>query len=98
MRQLWPHPLRRITLMPFPRFSFSLPPIDTFSFFAGFAAATLIFLLLYRFRKPVGAIRPFISNLLWQLRESLTAGTERNLRDDLLQLAQTMHLAGSVFA
>src|SRR5439155_27319031 len=32
------------------------------------------------------------------LRESLTAGTERNLRDDLLELAQTMHLAGSVFA
>jgi HEAT repeat protein len=82
--------------MPFPRIT--IPPIDGFSFWAGFAAATLIFVLLYRFRRELGLARQAFSDLLWRIRETLTAGTERNLRDDLLQLAQTMHLAGSVFA
>src|SRR5689334_2147491 len=82
--------------MPFPRITF--PPLDPFSFWAGFAAAALIFFVLYRFRRQLGLIRPAISNLLWRLRESLTAGTESSLREDILHLAQTMHLAGSVFA
>jgi HEAT repeat protein len=76
----------------------SLPDIDTFSFWLGFAAAALIVFLLWWFRKPLGAARQFIYDRLRGLRETLTSGTERALREDVIRYAQTAHLAGSLFA
>ena len=76
----------------------SLPPIDTFSFWLGFASAAVIVLLVYRFRRPLGAARQAIYDRLRGLRETLTSGTERALREDVIRYAQTAHLAGSLFA
>ncbi|MBM2850745.1 MAG: hypothetical protein HW418_3687, partial [Anaerolineales bacterium] len=66
----------------------SLPPIDTFSFWLGFASAAVIVLLLYRFRRPLGAARQAIYGRLRGLRETLTSGTERALREDVIRYAQ----------
>jgi len=76
----------------------TFPPIDTFSFWLGFASAAFIVLLLYWFRRPLGLARQMLAEEFQRLRESLTAGTEKRLREDTLRFAQTAHLAGSIFA
>ena len=75
-----------------------IPPIDAFSFWLGFASAAFIFLLLYWFQRPLRLARQILSELFQHLREALTAGTEKRLREDTLRFAQTAHLAGTVFA
>lgn len=76
----------------------SLPPIDNFSFWLGFASAAAIVLLVWWFRRPLGAARQAVYDRLRGLRETLTSGTERALREDVIRYAQTAHLAGSLFA
>ncbi len=53
----------------------TLPDIDSFSFWLGFAAAALIVVLLYRFRRPLLAGRQMVYDRLRGLRETLTSGT-----------------------
>ncbi len=76
----------------------TIPPIDSFSFILGFAAAAGLVLLFFWFRRPLADGRQVLSDRLRGLRESLTSGTERSLREDVLRFAQTAHLAGSLFA
>jgi hypothetical protein len=80
--------------MPLPRF----PEIDLFSYGFGFATAALLALLLFLFRRQLAAGRAALGLRLRGLRDFLTAGTERRWREDVLQFAQTNHLAGSLFA
>lgn len=54
--------------------------------------------VLYRYRQPLGELRAGLLERLRGVRQSLTSGTERSLREDLLRFAQTQHLAGSLFA
>lgn len=74
-----------------------LPTLDGFSFWLGFFTAWAIVGLLYWFRQPLGRLRAELSHSLRGLRERLTAGTERNWRQDLDRYAQTTHLAGALF-
>lgn len=74
-----------------------MPPIDSFSFWLGFAVATSIGLILFWQRQRLYAARDAVTQQLGQLRERLTSGTERNWRDDVLRYSQTSHLAGQLF-
>lgn len=80
--------------MRLPRF----PEIDAFSFWLGFLAAVAIGYALYRFRRPLLELRASLLARLSGLRQALTSGAERAIREDLLRFAQTHHLAGTQFA
>jgi HEAT repeat protein len=71
--------------------------IDTFSFWLGFGAATLIAFALWFFRRQLASARDSLNASLRGLRERLTSGTERNWREDIFRYAQTAHLAGMLF-
>lgn len=75
-----------------------LPFIDFFSFWLGFGIATAIGFALFFFRRKLGVAREALMARLKVVREALTSGTDRNFRRDTLQVAQTAHLAGSLFA
>src|SRR5512144_1058909 len=75
-----------------------LPPVDVFSFWLGFVVAAVLGLLLYRFRRALAAARIALGARLRTVRERLTSGAERSLREDILRFAQTNHLAGTLFA
>ena len=74
-----------------------LPPLDLFSFWVGFAVAGGLAFLLFLLRKPLARIQEDLTDRWHKLRESLTSGAERSLREDLLKQAQGMHLAGQLF-
>lgn len=80
--------------MRLPRF----PDIDGLSFWLGFLVAVGLGYLLYRYRVPLGEARASLLNRFTGLRQALTSGTERTLREDLFRFAQTHHLAGTLFA
>ncbi len=75
-----------------------LPPIDFFSFWLGFGIATAIGVALFFFRRQLAVGRDVLTARLKVVREALTSGAERNFRRDTLHVAQTAHLAGSLFA
>lgn len=74
-----------------------MPRIDGFSFFLGFATAAFLVFLAFLFRRQLRELQENIQKRLKGLREYLTSGIERNLREDMLRYAQTAHLAGSLF-
>jgi len=74
-----------------------MPKVDGFSFWLGFAAAWAVVFILWTQRKPLGALQARLRDSWERLRVRLTAGTERNFRDDVLRYAQTAHLAGALF-
>jgi HEAT repeat protein len=76
----------------------NLPVLDAVSFWAGFGSAAFIVFLLYTFRKPLAQFREMVSGSLHGVRETLTSGTERAWREDVLRFAQTHHVAGTLFA
>jgi HEAT repeat protein len=71
--------------------------IDALSFWLGFGSAALIALLLWSFRRQLAEFRAAISDSLRGFRERLTAGAERNWREDIYRYAQTAHVAGMLF-
>jgi HEAT repeat protein len=75
-----------------------LPPLDVFSFWVGFAAAALLALLLYRSRDNLIAARQAALARVRRVVDKLTSGTERWFREEVLQAAQTQHVAGALFA
>ena len=79
-------------------FGLRLPAIDAFSFWLGFAVAAALAYGLYRFRHTFVEARQGLAHRLRGVREVLTSGFERQLRDDVLRYAQTAHLAGALFA
>ena len=74
-----------------------MPLIDTFSFWLGFAAAWAVVFVLWTQRQRLADLRGRLQDALGGLRVRLTAGTERNFRDDVRRYAQTAHLAGALF-
>ncbi len=76
----------------------ALPPIDSFSFWVGFAAALLVSYLLWRFRGQLAAASSALQRRFRRMTDSLNVGAERAWREDVLHDAQTSHLAGSFFA
>jgi HEAT repeat protein len=74
-----------------------MPEIDALSFWLGFGLAAVLALALYRLRQPLAELRGRAQQRLRGLRELLTSGTERALRQDVLRYAQTAHLAGALF-
>lgn len=71
---------------------------DRISFWAGFIAASLFWWLVFR-------VRPYLLNLIEQLRtnaelarQRLTQSAEERYRGELLNYAQSQHLASTMFA
>ncbi len=85
--------------MPYSPFGSTMrfPPIDVFSFWLGFGTAALIVFGLFQFRRQISQAREGLYARLRGLREALTAGAERNWREEVYRYAQTAHLAGSLF-
>jgi hypothetical protein len=75
----------------------TIPTIDVFSFWLGFAVATLLAFALYRNRERLGLVSAAFRARARRLRESLVGGTERRLREEVSTLAQNSHVAGSLF-
>jgi HEAT repeat protein len=75
----------------------NIPTIDVFSFWLGFAVATLLAFALYRNRERLSQAGAVFRAALRRLRESLVGGTERRLREEVAALAQNSHVAGSLF-
>jgi len=74
-----------------------IPPIDVFSFWLGFAVAAVVAFVLYRIRDRLSQLGSAIGAGVRRRRESFVGGTERRLREDAANLAQTSHLAGALF-
>ncbi len=74
-----------------------MPLIDVFSFWLGFAAAWAVVFVLWTQRRRLADVHARLQDALGGLRVKLTAGTERNFRDDVRRYAQSAHLAGALF-
>jgi len=75
-------------MFPFLRFK-----LDWLSFWSGVAASTIFWWLFLTLRRLLPALRQEIQKRAQSARESLTASTESRLRQDMVRLAQHMHLA-----
>ncbi len=75
----------------------NIPTIDVFSFWVGFAVATVLAFVLYRNRERLSQVGAALRAALRRLRESMVGGTERRLREEVATLAQNSHVAGSLF-
>ncbi len=69
---------------------------DLISFLIGFAAATLLFGLIYRFREPLRNTRDRMAAAFKRFGERLSSGTDQRYRQDVFNLWQTTHIAGSI--
>nr|MBI2905684.1 HEAT repeat domain-containing protein [Chloroflexota bacterium] len=69
---------------------------DPLSALIGFAAASLLYGLLYRFRQPLAARREALAAWFAEFRERLTSSVDQRYRQDVSQLGQSAHLAGSI--
>ncbi len=72
--------------------------IDTLSFWLGFAAASLFWFVLFRLRKDWPAIRSTLQESNRRGRERRLAGVGQTLRQEVLQRAQSNHLAKDLFS
>jgi HEAT repeat protein len=70
-----------------------MPRIDRISFWIGFAVGLLFAWLFSSLRKGWPHLVAFVKAQIQAARESMTAGTEARLRNDMLRLAQHQHLA-----
>lgn len=69
---------------------------DFFSFLLGFILACALFAAAYRYRARLFAGRDRLVSSLDRLRERLTSGTDFRYRQDVANIWQTAHLAGSL--
>ncbi|MFZ6030359.1 MAG: NACHT domain-containing protein [Chloroflexota bacterium] len=77
---------------PFLRFDFQFT-----SFWVGFLAGTLFWLVVSVIRSQWPHFRQFLRDQAHAMRESLTASTETRLRNDIVRNIQVMHLAAPLF-
>lgn len=75
-----------------------MPPIDPFSFFTGFIAGIVVWLLLGRARPLFDQVRENFKSQREVAIVRRTSGLEDNHRRITLRRAQGMHLASSLFA
>ncbi len=67
-------------------------------FWLGFLAGGLFFWILSRLRVLLPKARAALKNQILEARQSFATSTETRLRNDILRMAQRMHLAAPLFA
>ncbi len=72
--------------------------LDRFSFWLGFAAGGLFFLLINRLSKFWHPVRETVRKFIRNAREKQLAGVDPALRQDVLRRAQRNHLAARMFS
>jgi HEAT repeat protein/energy-coupling factor transporter ATP-binding protein EcfA2 len=72
--------------------------IDRLSFWMGFIAGGLFWLLISRLRKGWSPVQEFINNFVQQSREKRLSGVDTALRQEVLKIAQRNHLASELFS
>src|SRR3972149_2127450 len=75
-----------------------MPRIDRISFWIGFAVGLIFAWFFSSLKKGWPHLVTFIKGQLQAARDSMTAGTEARLRNDMLRTAQHLHLASSFAA
>jgi len=79
-------------------FGFENIAIDRLSFWLGFIAGGLFFILVSRFIKAWPLAQNFINHHLTKTREQRLSGIDLALRKEVLQLAQRNHIAADLFS
>jgi HEAT repeat protein len=79
---------------------FKLPPLDLFSFGLGFVIALLVVWLISRFKPLFLALRKAQQEKKEILVPKLgkPSGVENNLRKEIINIAQKMHIASNIFS
>ncbi|HLB49899.1 MAG TPA: HEAT repeat domain-containing protein [Anaerolineales bacterium] len=71
---------------------------DFVSFLIGFFTASVLFGLAYRYRERLYSLRDRTASSLKGAQERLTSGADQRYRQDVINLWQSAHLAGSLIA
>ena len=71
---------------------------DFVSFLIGFFTASVLFGLAYRYRERLYSLRDRTASSLKGAQERLTSGADQRYRQDVINLWQSAHLAGSRIA
>jgi len=72
--------------------------LDRFSFWLGFLAASLLWFLVYRFRRFWPELRDYILSQIKSLKQRRLAGVESRLLHAVLRRAQAYHFGTSIFS